>query len=230
MYYCAVKNMTHKQSQKPPATVFLAATVVIFFLSLSAADSVGFVPDYIDGSVSFDVTQDKPLTTGGTQTIALASLPELGDASSTSGVVPTHLSIPAAGIDLTVQNPSTTDLNALDALLQNGPARYVSSAKLGEVGTVIIFAHSSHLPIVHNKMFQAFNNIPSLVAGDSITLSGADGTNYLYHVTRVYQADATDTSINVSPALGTRLVLVTCDTLTGKSARFVLEADFVGTI
>jgi sortase (surface protein transpeptidase) len=129
-----------------------------------------------------------------------------------------------------VQNPTTKDLGALDALLTSGPARYVDSAKLGEAGTMIIFAHSSHLPIVHNKMYQAFNKIPDLKAGDSITLTGEDGVRYLYSVSRVYKADAESTSIDMSPSLGTRLVLVTCDTLTGKSARFVLEASLVGTI
>ena len=39
-----------------------------------------------------------------------------------------------------------------------------------------------------------------------------------------------DTTIDLSVSLGTKLTLVTCDTLTGKSARFVLTADFVGTI
>lgn len=212
-------------SKKPPVGVFLAATILIFFLSLSAADSVGFVPDYIDGTA--------PESAPASQSVALSSLPDLGDASlatTSLGVLPAHISIPGAGIDLDVQNPATTDLAALDALLQNGPARFTNSAKLGVPGTVIIFAHSSHLPLVHNKMFQAFNNIPELKAGDSITLTGEDGKSYLYHVTKLYKADATNTSIDVSPSLGTRLVLVTCDTLTGKSARFVLEADFVGTL
>src|SRR3989338_3613348 len=34
----------------PPPAVFLATVFVVFVLTLSAADSVGFVPDYIDGS------------------------------------------------------------------------------------------------------------------------------------------------------------------------------------
>jgi LPXTG-site transpeptidase (sortase) family protein len=145
-------------------------------------------------------------------------------------VLPSHLQIPAIDLDLSVQNPTTKDLGALDALLADGPARYVDSATLGEAGTMIIFAHSSHLPIVHNKMYQAFNKVPDLKAGDSITLTGEDGVRYLYSVSRVYKADAESTSIDMSPSLGTRLVLVTCDTLTGKSARFVLEAQLVGTI
>lgn len=215
---------THTESsQKPPFTVFVAATIVIFFLMLSAADSIGFVPDYIDGTASAQTVED---------TIDISSAPAAFASATTTSVttLPTRIVIPEVAIDLAIQNPTTKDLDALDALLVNGPARYVDSARLGEVGTMIVFAHSSHLPIVHNKMYQAFNKIPDLKAGDSITLTGSDGTRYLYSVTKVYKADATNTSIDMSPSLGTRLVLVTCDTLTGKSARYVLEAQLVGTI
>ena len=232
---------------RPPARVFFAAVLVMFFTSLSAADSLGFVPYYIDGST--------PLTTGGSssdtadgstpasetsQTLALSSLPELGQespgqstavAQKPAGVLPTHITIDAIGLDLPVQNPATRDIDALDALLQKGPARYVDSAKLGQSGNMIIFAHSSHLPIVHNKMFQAFNGIPNLKAGDSITITGADGKSYLYSVEKVTKADVTDgVTIDLSVSEGTRLTLVTCDTLTGKSARYILEAQFVGII
>jgi len=219
--------------QKPPFGVFLATTVLIFFLTLSSAESVGFVPDYIDGST--------PLTTGGTARVEsnelpLSNLPTLGDefsaststiAEAPSGVNPERILIPAIGMDLAIQNPDTRDINALDALLVNGPARYTDSAKLGENGNMIIFAHSSHLPIVHNKMFKAFNRVPELAAGDMVTLQ-AGGKNYLYSVTSVRSADASDTRIDMAAELGTRLTLVTCDTLTGKSARYVLEASFVG--
>ncbi len=219
-------------STKPPFRVFFAATVVVFFLSLSAADSIGLVPYYIDGTT--------PLTTGGTAPksdteFALSDLPELGDtpeadASADAAVataLPARVLISSIGLDLAVQNPGTRDLAALDELLKQGPARYVDSAKLGEVGNMIVFAHSSHLPIVHNQMYKAFNRLPELAAGDMITLQ-ADGKNYLYAVQSVRTADANDTRIDMSKEKGTRLTLVTCDTLTGKSARFVVEASFVG--
>lgn len=218
-------NKTPIQSQgKPPFGVFLAATIVVFFLMLSSAESIGFVPNYIDGT--------------GSTPVALSNLPELGDESAAvflgtpeaQGTLPARISIGAIGLDLSIQNPATKDVAALDALLTNGPARYVSSAKLGEKGTMIIFAHSSHLPIVHNKMYQAFNNIPELQAGDTITLTSEDGTQYLYSVKSVEKANADDTTIDMSSSLGTRLILVTCDTLTSKSSRFVLEATFIGAI
>jgi LPXTG-site transpeptidase (sortase) family protein len=284
MYSHAPHNLPTQSSempQKPPFLVFAATTIVVFFCALSVADSVGFVPDYIDGTtpiVADTATHDSSAD------VALSNLPQLGDTANssdsnsmdtgnqslvipvtpdtapTSGVgtliVPTHsvvasnpstnaeqsspatptekgsnpvrIIIGSVSIDLPVQNPATRDVDALDALLQTGPARYSASAQLGVDGNVVIFAHSSHLPIVHNQMFRAFNKIPDLKAGDSITLVGANGKKYLYSVTDVEKASTTDgTTIDLSTGHGKKLTLVTCDTLTGKSARFVLTADFV---
>ena len=192
-------------------------------MSLSAADSVGLVPDYIDGSSPSD-------------SVALSSLPQLGvtaDASAvakpTVVIVPTHIAISSVGVDLPVQNPTTLDVDTLDNLLKYGPARYENSATLGVDGNVVIFAHSSHLPIVHNPMFQAFNQLPNIKQGEIVTLSGSDGKKYLYSVDSVVKADTNDGVTIPLVGSGKKLTLVTCDTLTGKSARFILTATFVGT-
>ena len=229
--YDSPMNPTHgttKPQKTAPKSVFLAATLVVFFLSLSAADSVGFVPDYIDGTNTEYETVAETLSE---ETVALSSLPELGPSTPVVeeiAVKPERLIISAIDLDLSIQNPGTRDIGELDALLKNGPARYVDSAMLGENGgNMIIFAHSSNLPVVRNQMYKAFNKVPTLVAGDTITIQ-ADGKSYLYMVTSVKKADASDTRIDMSRTLGTRLTLVTCDTLTSKDARFVLEASFVG--
>lgn len=234
---------------EPPKPVFFAAVIVFFVLSLSAADSIGFVPDYIDGVPAQSEAVVVPDTTT-PDAVALTDLPQLGDDMlmldseghllpprgtglvlvNTRAQNPVRITIGTIGLDLQIQNPSTKDVNALDALLSNGPARYVDSAKLGESGNMIIFAHSSHLPVIHNQMYKAFNRIPELSAGDTITLTGADGTRYLYSVNSVTKVDVNDNvSISLAKNSGTKLTLVTCDTLSGKSARFVLDADFIGT-
>lgn len=218
-------NTAPVEAKKPPFAVFLATTTLVFFCALSAADSVGFVPYYIDGTAP---TVSAPHDS----TLALSHLPELGEevssaSSVTSTTLPTRIRIGAIDLDLPVQNPATRDLAALDTILQKGPARYVDSAHLGESGNVLIFAHSSHLPIVHNQMYRAFNKIPDLKTGDTITLTGDDGKEYTYRTLSVVKADATDAAIDLSRTQGTRLTLVTCDTLTSKSARFVLTAELV---
>jgi LPXTG-site transpeptidase (sortase) family protein len=216
----ATYNLWVKSSHsKPPVSVFLAATVVVFFLALSAADSVGFVPYYIDGS------EPRPK-------VSIADLPELGEeeislpAEEEEGVAPSRIRIPAIDLDLPVLNPSTRDIAALDAVLKDGPARYVDSALLGEKGNVLIFGHSSHLPVVHNQMYKAFNRIPDLEEGDTIEVEG-EGKVYTYRVLEVRGVDAEEGIIDLSRE-GNRLTIVTCDTLTSKSARFVVDAELIG--
>ena len=238
--------------KKPPFPVFLAAFVLLFFCSLSVADSIGFVPDYIDGSTPLTTNGSTPSGTSGNDTInpdtsTTPSVVPTGSvpiqtvtpttpsvvatpASVPTGINPVRIIIPSVRMNLPVQNPSTTDVDALDALLKAGPAHYIHSADLGQAGNLIIFAHSSHLPVVINKMFQAFNNIPNLKSGDAITLVGTDGWDYNYEVVSVVKASVNDgTTIDTSPTHGTNLTLVTCDTLTGVSARFILTATYIGT-
>lgn len=219
---------TYHTPRRAPKGVFVAAFIVLFCTSLSAADSIGFVPCGFD-----DTCVAAPV-----QEVALAQLPELGTPVmgavvevATRTALPVRIEIPAIDMDLPVQNPHTIDVGALDELLKNGPARYASSARLGESGNVLIFAHSSHLPIVHNQMFRAFNGIPDLSRGDSITIVGDDDAKYLYAVESVVKADTqSGVDIPLAPSVGQKLTLVTCDTLTGKSARYVLTAAFVGTL
>ncbi|MBM3261015.1 sortase [Candidatus Kaiserbacteria bacterium] len=222
--------------KKTPFSVFVALVVFVFFCTLSAADSIGFVPYYIDGSTP------SSLTTGSTESprakatqrtpeqsapiIANAAIPSQ---TTASGVRPTRITISAIDLDLPVQNPLSRDIATLDAILTSGPVRYVDSAMLGGRGNVLIFAHTSHLPVVRNQMYRAFNDIPELIAGDEITLTGDNGRTYRYRVSSVRQVNADDAKVELSPEMSPKLTLVTCDTLSGKSARFVLEADFVGT-
>ncbi len=240
-------NSTRKPASvgRPPFAVYLAATVILFVLTLSVADSLGLVPDYIDGTQGEHLAYNETIENLPAQAGALpvSNLPELGrepvpaapvtqtvPATNAQTAKPIKIIIPAIGMDLPVQNPTTRDLAALDTLLQKGPARYVDSAKLGMKGNVIIFAHSSNLPVVKNQMYKAFNRVPELTQGDTITIVGDDGKKYLYSVLSVRKANASDATIDLSARIGTKLTLVTCDTLTSKDARFILEADFIGTI
>lgn len=232
--------MASNQAQKrPPTPVYVATTIVIFFLSLSAADSIGLVPCYVDGTECAPARESFGVLArgGGPEMVALASLPELGSSTDSitspqagseqvTGVELERIVIPEINIDLPVQNPVTRDIPTLDEYLKDGPVRYVDSARLGQMGNVLIFAHTSHLPIVKNPMYKAFNRVPDLKAGDSITIEGGEHS-YLYTVTSLTRMDAAEGIVDLSPTLGKKLTLVTCDTLTGKSARFVLEAEFV---
>lgn len=224
--------MFQATSEKNTRTgTFVGMTAIIFVFTLSAADSIGFVPYYIDGTPS------------ARETVALANLPELGEEALPAPALPLpepspapapvpvakpeRIMIDGISLDLPVLNPETRDIAALDEVLKKGPARYVDSARLGEKGNVLIFAHTSHLPVVYNQMYRAFNRLPELEAGDVITLQGG-GKEHVYSVTTVRRADAEDEIISLAASLGHKLTLVTCDTLTSKSSRWIVEAELVG--
>jgi len=209
---------SHQKYQKPPFGVFLSAAIVIFFLALLAADSVGFVPSYID-----DINP-----AGNYGKIALSNLPQLGEEQSPAAL-PERIAISAIGMDLPLQNPATKDIDALTEVLKAGPARYVDSARLGEKGNMLLFGHSSQLPIVRNRMYKAFNNISDLREGDSISVYGG-GNEYIYSVKSVREGDAKKDVIDLSREKGARLTLVTCNTFGEKSARWIVEAEFIGSL
>lgn len=214
--------MQKHRVQKPPKKVFVATTIVIFFLTLSAADSIGLVPYYIDGT--------EP--SSNSSSVALANLPELGEGPTAQisepefAAVPERIQSAAIDLDLPVQDSNTRDIPTLYGMLVNGPVRYVDSAKLGEEGNIILFGHSTSIPIVRNQMYKAFNRVSELKVGDTVSLEGGDRV-FLYSVTSIRSVDVSEGVIDLSKE-GRRLTLVTCDTLTGKTARFVVEAEFIG--
>lgn len=217
--------------QKAPPGVFVATSVLLFFATLSAADSIGFVPYYVDGTAPRE-RGERVVSSG--DNLALSDLPRLGEEVQPVPVVvpeavaPTRIVATSIGLDLNILNPETRDIAALDEILKDGPARYVDSALLGEKGNVLIFAHSSRLPVVRNQMYKAFNRVAELKPGETITLYGG-GKEYLYAVKSVRRADAEEELISLAKE-GNKLTLVTCDTLTSKSSRFIVEAELVGEI
>lgn len=139
--------------------------------------------------------------------------------------LPTKIEIQKIKLTTPIVNPTTTDIPSLDKALLLGAVRYPTSAKLGEVGNVVLFAHSSYLPVVGNPAYKAFNEIQKLVAGDTVTVYSA-GTAYTYRVRSVERANSLSTAIPLQT--GSRvLTLSTCDSFGAKTDRFVVTADFV---
>ncbi len=139
--------------------------------------------------------------------------------------LPIRMEIPSLNRTATVENPETTNIEALDKELLKGAVRYPTSAKLGEVGNMILFGHASYLPIVGNQAYKTFNGIQKLVAGDVITVYSS-GTAYTYRVRSVEVKDSTIDGILLSTP-GRVLTLVTCNSFGAKEERFIVTADFV---
>jgi len=124
-----------------------------------------------------------------------------------------------------VLNPESSTVEALDAALLSGVIRHPDSADFAQKGTIFLLGHSSYLPNVMNKNFQAFNGIQKLKWGDTIRLRSSD-TEYVYTVDRVYEAKASSAEVPMQYDVA-KLVLATCNTFASKDDRFVVEATLV---
>ncbi|HET7796251.1 MAG TPA: sortase [Nevskia sp.] len=139
--------------------------------------------------------------------------------------MPLRVEAPSIGLAASVSNPDTTVIEALDASLKHGAVRYPTSARLGETGNVVLFGHSSYLPIVLNPAYKTFNGIQKLTAGDSVIVYSSD-TAYTYRVRSMTKESANNAGIPLAVD-GRVLTLATCDSFGQKSDRFVVVADFV---
>ncbi len=175
----------------------------------------------------FDLLPEIKSVSGTSQAVLSAS-PHIATSARTPLRVelPINVAIPTLKLATSIENPNTTDIAALDSLLLKGVVRYPTSAKLGETGNVVLFGHSSYLPIVKNQAYKTFNGIQKLVAGDTIVVSSS-GTSYTYRVRSVAKENADDNSAIPLVTVEKILTLVTCDSFGAKTDRFVVVADFV---
>ncbi len=150
-----------------------------------------------------------------TASVTVPSVPEL----------PTKITIPAIGLSATIANPDTTDVSILDGELLKGAVRYPTSAKLGETGNVVLFGHSSYLPIVNNQAYKTFDGIQRLAVGDVVTVYSSTAA-YSYRVRSVAKESANDAAIPLSVD-DKELTLSTCDSFGEKTDRFVVTAGFI---
>ncbi len=146
------------------------------------------------------------------------------------GIMPTRVIIPALDINLPVENAQTNDIDILNDLLTRAVVRYSTSGTIGVQGeNMLIFGHSSYLPIVRNQLYKAFNGIQDLVAGEVIHVLGNNGATYSYTVATVRHASATEDAVPIHVADDTSmLTLLTCDTFGKKSDRWIVTAVFDG--
>ncbi len=154
-----------------------------------------------------------------------APSPAANDGNSSAAVLPTRVVIAKIGVNAPVSNPATSDIATLNAALLSGAVRYPGSGTLDQDANMFIFAHSSGLPIVHNQAFKSFNRLGELQLGDEIDVYSADAI-YRYAVTSMRLADQNEVLVQFQTG-AKKLTLSTCDNFAAKSARYVVEADFV---
>lgn len=184
---------------------FVITFTLVYFFTLTGLALVGLAP--------WSTNYDRTPSSSGQQ------------AAVDNGELPIGIEIPSIGIKADVANPSSTNVEALDQALLSGAVRYPGSGVPGEEGNVLIFGHSSHLPIVHNQAYKAFNDIQNLKEGDPIYVIG-DSKVYIYAVESVQKANTSTGEIPLAVS-GAKLTLATCDNFGEKSDRFIVTAKLV---
>ncbi len=207
---------------------FLAVFIVVLIVTVSICSATGFIPDPVSASTA----SSTPSTNVETSPLVASAITGNGTAAplngqiNMSGDLPVHIIIPSIGVNATVANPDTLDVNALDNYLSYGAARYPTSATLGEQGNMILFGHSSYLPIVYNKAYKTFDGIQNLKPGDQIDVYSTT-KEYVYSVDTEQKESETSDSIPLTDT-GYTLTLSTCDSFTVKTDRFIVTATLVG--
>lgn len=210
-------------------TRFVLLFTGVFLVSFLLLYMIGFVPDELSTSGGGVLNDLKLQTLEGTSGDAEAPSQQQTSSSNPAPIVkaegekPIHLTVPRVGIDIEVENPKSDDNAVLNEYLTRGAVHYPGSADLA-VGNVFIFGHSSNWAVVQNKAYKALNGIDKLSRGDSIYVDSL-GNRYVYLVTRVYQATASEAFVDLSSDKN-MLTLSTCDIFGEKQNRFVAEAVF----
>ena len=188
---------------------FLGVFFLVFFLTATFLYVIDFVPEAPANENTMNTEQVIADHTG-------------------AGEVPLSVRIPAIGVDTRINNPDATNIEILDDALLSGAVRYPGSALLGENAPMFLFGHQSHLPVVRNQAFKAFNNLQDLEEGDVISVYSNE-TEFQYSVRSVTKVLAEDALIPLAEGEQT-LVLSTCNSFGDPGERFVVEADYLGKV
>lgn len=194
---------------------FLGLFFVFFLLSYALLVAIDFLPEP-KTEVEEDFSPDASLVE---QTAFQADLPV---ATVEEPVLPTSIYIKKLDRTIPVLNPDSRAIVDLDAALLNGVVRHPDSARLAQNGNVFILGHSSYLPTVMNKNFQAFNGIEKLDWGDTIEVSSG-GKIHVYEVDKVFKASASNLTVPIAGD-SRRLTLATCNSFGSIDDRFIVEA------
>lgn len=203
---------------------FVAVFMIIITLSYGVLFAVDFIPEAPTEDTEEEVTAEETTESAETETPVVVAEEEPVAAVS-ADATPDKIIIDALDREVIILNPESSSIEALDTALLSGIARHPESADLLENGTMLLFGHSSYLPNVINKNFQAFNGIQKLEWGDTIRLQSAD-FEYVYRVDKVYEAKASNAEVSIAND-GKKLTLVTCDSFGSKEDRFIVESTLI---
>jgi LPXTG-site transpeptidase (sortase) family protein len=196
---------------------FSVLFAVVFLGSIITLGELDLLP-----STKSDLVLGVPDVSSTSATVAVAQSVQL----PITAELPLKIEIAKINLSTIVSNPAAADTATLDKELLKGAVRYPTSARLNETGNVVLFGHSSYLPVVLNQAYKTFNEIQKLKAGDVVTVY-ASLTAYTYRVRSVTKESVSDAQGIPLEVSGRVLTLVTCNSFGTKEDRFVVVADFV---
>ncbi len=197
--------------------------------AVATINKVEIVPNFFK-TLSSSITNKYDLTA------AMIYLKKIGSRDSGNTIIidegkeeivlekPLRIKIAKIGVNSSISNPTSTNLDILNKALDSGAVRYPSSGLLGENKTVFVFGHSTSLE-TDNIHYKTFNGLETLKKGDEIIVESLNN-QYIYKVKSVKETNTTDGAIRIDSKTQ-KLTISTCDTLGAKEDRFVVEADFV---
>lgn len=221
-----MSNESHKETSTSieERIVFFLVAVGVITVTLVFLRLIDFIPEKPTAEKEVEVSVVKE-----------SSEKELGETVSLSEeeaeTVVEHDAYPHTVVfdsldrEIAVLNPDSTAVDVLDSALLKGAVRHPDSADFVNTGTIFLLGHSSYLPNVVNKNFQAFNGIQKLAWGDIIRVVSSD-MEYVYSVDRVYEAKASDAEVPLQFEVP-KLVLATCNSFGTKDDRYIVEASLV---
>jgi LPXTG-site transpeptidase (sortase) family protein len=201
---------------------------VIFFVVILISYTVLYVVDFIPEPIEeVPVDESSQPLKPAEQVATVAQEVEVKEVFKVvTSPVPLKIIFDTLDREVTVLNPQSREIADLDESLLSGAVRHPDSADFTEDGNIFILAHSSYLPNVFNKNFQAFNGIQELTWGDKIRLQSGD-MEYVYRVDTAYKASASEIFVPETPGEA-KLTLATCNSFGTKDDRFMVEATLIG--
>ncbi len=208
-------------------TAFIAVFFGVFLFSYAILFALDWLPELVDEKSTEEVVSVTETSIEEAPLLPAVVEEEVKKPTFVPSVpdLPLTMKFVALDKEVTVLNPTSRSVADLDAALLEGVVRHPDSAALNQDGTVFILGHSSYLPAVKNKNFQAFNGIQNLKWGDEITIESLE-TAYTYKVEKVYRAKAQDVTVPIAGDKK-RLVLATCNSFGSTDDRYIVEAILV---
>jgi sortase A len=142
---------------------------------------------------------------------------QLIEEAKSGGTTPTWFSSADMGRSLPIYQGATQSV-----VDRGGAAWELTSARLGQPGNTVLFAHR----VSHGGPFRT---IAQLHNGSLIRLGGADGRTYTYAVVRSQVTAPTWAAVlNFHDGNKNGLILVACHPLGSTALRYVVDAELVG--